>query len=178
MSQDKHLISSINSPNKAINQSKRVGSTISSRWNPTLKTMIGPMMLLFILGLVGCGSDTPHVVPVKGKVSYQGKPLTSGTVMLVPDGDGFGATGQIQPDGSFILTSFKQNDGAAPGKYKVTVEVFPEATAGGPATGLPGMEFGAGEKPPIPTDYANVATTKLRALVNDGPTELDLQLED
>ncbi len=163
MSQDKHLISSINSPNKAINQSKRVGSTISSRWNPTLKTMIGPMMLLFILGLVGCGSDTPHVVPVKGKV---------------PDGDGFGATGQIQPDGSFILTSFKQNDGAAPGKYKVTVEVFPEATAGGPATGLPGMEFGAGEKPPIPTDYANVATTKLRALVNDGPTELDLQLED
>lgn len=178
MSQGKHLISSISLCNKLSSRSNEVGSTISSRWNHALKTMIGPMMLLFILGLVGCGSDSPHVVPVKGKVSYQGKPLTSGTVMLVPDGDGFGATGQIQPDGTFTLTSFKQNDGAAPGNYKVTVEVFPEATAGGPATGLPGMEFGAGEKPPIPTDYANVATTKLRALVNDGPTELDLQLED
>lgn len=134
--------------------------------------------LLALTGLVGCGSDSPHVVPVKGKISYQGKPLTSGTVMLVPESSGYGATGQIQPDGTFTLTSFKQNDGAAPGKYKVTVEVFPEATAGGPATGLPGMEFGPNQKPPIPIEYSNVATTKLQALINDGPTELDFTLED
>lgn len=134
--------------------------------------------LCVLMGLVGCGSDSPHVVPVKGKISYQGKPLTSGTVMLVPESSGYGATGQIQPDGTFTLTSFKQNDGAAPGKYKVTVEVFPEATPGAPASGLPGMEFGPDQKPPIPIEYSNVATTKLQALINDGPTELDFTLED
>lgn len=157
-----------------------VCNRVGGRTRPILSLVPAWMLVsLFALtGLVGCGSDSPHVVPVKGKISYQGKPLTSGTVMLVPEGSGFGATGQIQPDGSFTLTSFKQNDGAAPGKYKVTVEVFPEAAAGGPATGLPGMEFGPNEKPPIPIDYSNAATTKLQALINDGPTELDLKLED
>jgi len=126
----------------------------------------------------GCSANTPHVVPVTGKVSYNGKPLNNGTIMLIPDGEGFGATGIIQPDGTFTLTSFKKGDGAAPGNYKVTVEVFPDEAETGVAVGLPGAEFGEGQKPPVPVKYSSSATTPLRAIVNDGETELDLELTD
>lgn len=126
----------------------------------------------------GCGSDAPKTVPVTGKVTYNGQPVTSGTIMLVPQDSGYGATGQIQKDGTFELTSFKPGDGAAPGNYSVTVQVFPEMGAGAPAVGLPGAEFGEGKKPPIPMHYMDPATTTLRAIINDGETELDLKLED
>lgn len=127
----------------------------------------------------GCGSNSPKTVPVTGKISYNGQPLSSGTVMLIPEtADGYGATGQILEDGTFKLTSFKPNDGAAPGTYKVTVQVFPDEEAGGEELGLPGAEFGVGKKPPIPLGYGDPATTKLSALINDGETELDLKLED
>ena len=71
-------------------------------------------------------------------------------------------------------------NGAVPGSYKVTVQVFPDESeaAGGPVTGLPGMEFGVGVKPPIPMDYADQATTKLQTVINNGETELDLELKD
>jgi len=133
---------------------------------------------LAVIVSTGCGSDAPKSVPVTGKVTYNGQPVTSGTVMLVPQDSGYGATGQIQPDGTFVLTSFKQGDGAAPGNYTVTIQVFPDEEASGAELGLPGAEFGQGKKPPIPLSYMDPATTKLRALINDGETELDLKLED
>lgn len=142
--------------------------------------VIGYAMLgaLALVVSSGCGSDSPKTVPVTGTISYNGQPLTSGTVMLIPQEGGYGATGQIQADGTFQLTSFKPNDGAAPGTYKVTVQVFPDESAGGGELGLPGAEFGAGQKPPIPLGYGDPATTKLSAVINDGETELDLKLQD
>lgn len=138
------------------------------------------MTLLATLTSGGCGSDNPKTVKVTGKISYNGQPLNSGTVALIPkDTDaGYGATGQIQEDGTFELTSFKPNDGAAPGQYAVTVQVFPDEEASGGELGLPGAEFGMGNKPPIPLGYSDPSTTKLTALINDGETELDLKLED
>ncbi len=135
-------------------------------------------LLLATVVAIGCGDSNPKTVKVTGKISYNGEPLKSGTIALIPEGEGYGATGQIQPDGTFQLTSFKPNDGAAPGNYKVTVQVFPDESAGGDELGLPGAEFGMGQKPPIPLGYGDPATTKLTALINDGETELDLKLQD
>lgn len=142
-------------------------------------SLVGLLAMLVVINSSGCGSDSPKTVPVTGKVSYNGQPVTSGTLMLIPAGEGgYGATGQIQSDGTFQLTSFKPNDGAAPGNYKVTIQVFPDEESGGEELGLPGAEFGAGKKPPIPLGYSDPETTKLTALINDAETELDLKLED
>ena len=58
----------------------------------------------------GCGSDaSPYVgttVPVKGKVTYKGKPLTQGQIVFEPDNSGREAHGSIQPDGTFELSTF------------------------------------------------------------------------
>jgi hypothetical protein len=131
------------------------------------------LLAIAMIAAVGCGAKT-DAVPVTGKVSYNGAPLTSGTILLIPESQGTAPTGMIQPDGTFKLTTYKQDDGAVPGKYKVVVQVFPEE---GDAMGLPGMEFGGG-KPPIPEKYMNASQTDLTVVINDSDNNLDLQLTD
>jgi hypothetical protein len=73
----------------------------------------------------GCGSnaapDGTSMVPVKGKVTFKGKPLTDGTITFEPDDFGRAAHGNIQPDGSFVLTTFKDGDGAVRGHHRIAV---------------------------------------------------------
>ena len=82
----------------------------------------------------GCGgSGGPGggaaLLPVKGKVTYKGKPLTSGTVKFEIDGYGRPATGKLQSDGSFALGTLKEGDGAMPGEHQVTVAGFDKSLA-------------------------------------------------
>jgi len=133
------------------------------------------LTLLGLTCLTGCEAGV-GAVPVKGTAKYDGQPLTSGTVQFVPTGDGMAAMGQIQPDGSFQLTTQLADDGALPGQYKVSVQVFPDPASGGGGMGLPGAEFGDAE-PPIPVRYNNPETSGLTATVTDsGENEIVLEL--
>ena len=80
------------------------------------------LILLTFMG-VGCGpSNTLEPTPpvaVKAKVRYLGKPLTQGKITLEPTDGGHSATGEIQPDGGVVLTTFKEGDGALPGTHRV-----------------------------------------------------------
>lgn len=71
------------------------------------------------LCLAGCDSR-PERVPIAGKVLIDGLPLTKGFVTVVP-ADARPAMGQIQPDGTFRLTTFDENDGCVLGTHPVTV---------------------------------------------------------
>jgi hypothetical protein len=63
----------------------------------------------------------PDLIPVKGKVTYKGKPLAMGMISFVPDGYGREARGDIQSDGSFVLTTYKEGDGVVAGEHRVTI---------------------------------------------------------
>lgn len=85
--------------------------------------------LLFI-SIFGCGgSDEYSVVPVRGVVTCQGKPVTNATVNFTPKADqgrpegrrGRVALGITDNDGRFKLTTYKNDDGAIVGKHTVTV---------------------------------------------------------
>lgn len=52
-----------------------------------------------LLALAGCGEPTADV---SGKVTYQGKPVTYGTVVLL-DAAGAPKAGTIQPDGTYRI---------------------------------------------------------------------------
>jgi hypothetical protein len=76
----------------------------------------------------GCGSGNvvpPSLIPVKGKVTYKGQPVTKGIVRFEPD-SGFGrmATGELKSDGTFELTTLKSGDGVVAGEHRVTVGDF------------------------------------------------------
>lgn len=77
----------------------------------------------------------PEIVPVSGKVTYNGQPLKFGSVTFQPQ-KGQPARGEIQSDGTFTLSTFKPGDGAVVGPHKVRVACYesqraPAKTGGG-----------------------------------------------
>ena len=130
-------------------------------------------LALLLLVALGCShSDNPKTYPVDGKVSFKGQPITSGMVLLTPTDSGHAATGNLEKDGSFRLTTFQKNDGAVPGKYQVAIQVFPSEGAG-----LPGAEF-AGKTPPVPQKYGSAGTSGLTTEIKAGENHLDFALKN
>jgi hypothetical protein len=105
----------------------------------------------------GCGSDSSHyvgaTVPVKGKVTYKGKPLTEGQIVFEPDNSGREAHGSIQPDGTFELSTFAKGDGAVPGTHRFAV-----------TSGKIGKQV-------VPVKYQNTSSSKTEVEVAEGKSE-------
>ncbi len=79
------------------------------------------LLLAALVSLGGCGG-VGKPVKVHGVLTLDGKPLAGATITFTPaQGDGKPAYGRSESDGSFLLTTFKPDDGALPGDYKVTV---------------------------------------------------------
>ena len=115
----------------------------------------------------GCGSDKPTPYPVSGKVTVAGKDADGALVRLHPvDGDGPNAVrplGYVQSDGTFQLTSYKENDGSPAGRYKVTVVWRPKKKS---TTEPDGPDRLQGR-------YADPKASKIEVTVNRGATALD-----
>lgn len=79
-----------------------------------------------ILGCVaaGCSDSLPNRVPVSGRVTIDGQPVTSGWVRFAPLSGGRTATGQILQDGSFVMTTYTKADGCTLGSHRVTIESY------------------------------------------------------
>jgi hypothetical protein len=90
----------------------------------TIRTPVVVGWWLASVLVVGCHSGTDTLTPVKGKVTYKGNLLTSGTVAFIPDGNrgtqGKMAVGEIQPDGTFVLKT-GDSVGVVPGHHRVTI---------------------------------------------------------
>jgi hypothetical protein len=117
------------------------------------------LTILVLLPFPGCGNappQAPPTLPVKGKVTFKGKPVTKGAVTFEPDGMGKEAHGDIQPDGTFELTTYKPGDGAVPGTHRVAVSY-------------------AGKT--IPLKYTNVASSKVEVEVTEGKTDYTIDLK-
>jgi hypothetical protein len=141
--------------------------------------------------LLGCGGkDQP--VRVNGTVTLDGKPVDGAGVTFYPAKEGGRqASGITGSDGTFQLTTFKPNDGALAGEYKVTVQYSDPLSE----TDVPKVEQGKSmkdvweaamkaqksksKKPPkwvIPTKYSDPNKTELKQKVpTDGSVTLSLQ---
>ncbi|MDR1960474.1 MAG: hypothetical protein LBQ54_15800 [Planctomycetaceae bacterium] len=76
------------------------------------------LLICFCLGVSGCNHGK---VPLKGKVTFSddGSPLPTGIVIFSTPT--FQARGEIQPDGTFRVSSTGENDGLPPGEYDVNI---------------------------------------------------------
>lgn len=82
--------------------------------------------------MIGCEPAGRSQVPVRGKVFYQGVPLTAGLIVFAPD-DTRGSNGplarsEVRPDGSYELHT-EAAAGASPGWYRVTVMALEPGTS-------------------------------------------------
>ena len=113
----------------------------------------------------------PELVPVSGKVTYKGQPLKHGNILFQPSA-GPPAKGEIGPDGSFTLSTLKNNDGAVIGKHRVQVIcTAPPAKPANPDEETPSA------KSLIPEKYSNYATSEITVEVvkGGGPYLIELK---
>src|SRR5215207_1436287 len=87
--------------------------------------MRNALLIGLALFVCGCGpSGQVKTYPVKGVVKFEGKPMVGGgSISLVPlaDQPGKTAAGIIQPDGTFVLETYKAGDGSMAGDFRVAI---------------------------------------------------------
>jgi hypothetical protein len=118
----------------------------------------------------GCAKEDAArapVFPVHGQVSFKGQPTPGAFVVFHPVEDAgdepIRPTGQVEPDGSFSLTTYDKGDGAPPGEYSVTVEWRKLVTKGEEAEAGPNV---------LPDLYSKPETTPLKVTVAEEPNDL------
>lgn len=135
-----------------------------NRWS-----ILGWILLLPALAALGCGGANT----VKGRVLLDGQPVAGATVLFMPDPDGQGrpATGTTDSDGYFYLTTYRRDDGALPGTYRIVVSktevgtVPPNEDHASKERAHDYLARHAGRKrakPLIPAIYSDAAKTPLR----------------
>ncbi len=149
------------------------------------------MICLCVAVFAGCGGEKVKrdpVFPVKGKVTYKGKPVVGADVVFAHEGGKRSAFGRTDDEGAYQLTTFGSNDGAVPGKQSVTISK-PTAAPSEPEAPVESEAYvppGYGPPPKaqktgneIPAKYAQAATSGLVAVVNeDGENEINFELKD
>ena len=140
------------------------------------------LALAMALGSAGCGGGEPGVIPVSGRITYKGEPVTTGEVYFSPESSSNrGAQGTLDSNGNYTLGTFSANDGAYAGTYKVSV------VSRGPDKPIPAKKVGkvleedmqgTGD-PLIPQKYFTPDASGLKAEVTDGGSNtFDFDLTD
>ena len=89
-----------------------------------------PCLLLFV-ALIGCGP--PGLQQVTGKVTFEDGSAPQGEIKTIrfepiagthAEGQSKGASGDLQPDGTFRLGTMEKTDGAYIGEYKVCLTIL------------------------------------------------------
>jgi hypothetical protein len=78
--------------------------------------------LLIIAAALGCRDK--ETFPVSGTVRFEGKPLAGGgSIRFAPLDENASreAGGDIAKDGTYLLRTYGESDGAIPGKYRVEI---------------------------------------------------------
>jgi hypothetical protein len=142
-----------------------------------------PFMTMLALGAVGCGGSNAKV---EGTVTYQGRPLVLGSVMLFANNDA-SRVGGINSDGTFSV------EGLSAGTYRIAVtsverkkkKKLQRTNTGEPISEEPSSNSDEGKTAastpgwfPIPERYGNVDESGLSVSVGKGTLQFDIKLTD
>ena len=136
------------------------------------KVFHGLVLFVGIVVAVGCGDNgRVRTYPVSGKVVFpDGKPLPGGNIICIGDSEEVALTARasINDDGTFVLGTYEEDDGATEGKHLVSIDPpVPE-------------NFNPDAGPPpklIHTRYQHPDTSGLEFTVDpDGPNEVTLEV--
>jgi hypothetical protein len=138
---------------------------------------VGIAALAAIQFLASAGCSKQHdprflpVFPATGTVTFKGQPPVGAYIALHPkdaalakDPKFIPPRASVQPDGTFVLSSYNSNDGATPGEYVVTFEWHKtiKRSNGEPDLG-PNL---------LPPQYSKVKTSPVIVKIAEGKNEL------
>ena len=124
---------------------------------------------------LGCQSDEQAVVEVQGRVTYQGQPVSTGTISFSPkSATGMGsaqrpATAVLDANGAYRLKAFRSRFGMPPGEYAVSVLSYEGS-----------MLDQSSVKYLVPKKFSEGGTSGLLAEVpesHSGPLELNFDIQ-
>jgi hypothetical protein len=150
---------------------KEERSSFLQNWKRPLTAAAGIAVVLLLLvvfrsALFGKG-DRLSVYPARGQATFAGKPMSNATIFLHPVGVKDPRYPRpravVAEDGTFALGTYRKDDGAPAGEYRVTVQwfrkvadrdvpvnVLPARLAGPETSGLSvRIEKGKNDLPPI-----------------------------
>lgn len=136
-----------------------------------------PFVVLFV---VGCSSEPPsprmRTLPVTGKVTHLGQPLSGVDVRFIADDGSVTSFAKTDASGAFKLSTYADGDGAPARKYYVIVtdpngELSTKTLPGEDGSTIP-------MKGRVPTKYSSAATSPLIETVTDaGPNVIELKVD-
>jgi hypothetical protein len=123
--------------------------------------------------VVGCGGadDREPTYPVQGAIRFQGEPASGAFVVFHREGspvtqgpaksegttaEPINPSAQVNPDGSFLVTTFRGGDGAPAGDYRVTVQWHKSILQDDTPVAGPNV---------LPPEYGDPKTTPLKVTV-------------
>jgi hypothetical protein len=132
---------------------------------------------------LGCGeSGRVRVYPVKGKISFEGRPMAGGgSISLVPLASQAGKTagGVINEDGTYELMTYKAGDGSMTGEFRVVItqagEKEPPRTKDGEAPAAATSTVAEADR--IPAIYSDSQNSPLKATVEAKAQEINFDLQ-
>lgn len=138
----------------------------------SLAAMAGTTIFAIALALPGCGSSGDFATsPVRGKVTFNGQPVTGGSVTFRPVSTGGALAGKpasatLQADGTYVLTTYKDGDGAVVGKHELSYSA--------PLLDYQGEAKPGDERPKSPFD--GLAPKEKQVEVKSGKNEINIEL--
>lgn len=140
-----------------------------TRKRSAFRRIVVPCLIL-VVGVAGCSGKMSSV---SGKVTYNGKPVTGGSLSFTPVASGEKepgkpAAGVVQPDGTYRLGTNSASDGAVVGRHRVSftppVMNFPE-----------GKEPKPGDVPPR-SGFEGLVPKVEEVEVKSGANTIDIEL--
>ncbi len=135
------------------------------------------LMFLWALMLTGCGRGRERTYPVSGTVRIDGQALAGCMVMFRPE-QGPMASGWLDDEGRFDLTTYRLRDGAVAGRHQVSLAP-PETQFDMSDDEIEFLQDTSTLRrpPPFPAKYLSVATSDLTAEVQAGSNAFEFDLE-
>ena len=147
---------------------------------------IGAWLLFGTLWLatIGC-SQRSDIAQVTGTITFEGNPVTHGTISFYPEAGGRPATGKIGSDGTYVLSTFANEDGGSLGEYKVAIDAR-EVVNAPPEPKSLSEEISLAREPAtrstpkikwiVPEKYTSQANSGLTATIVEGANQIDFDL--
>jgi hypothetical protein len=161
-----------------------------------MNRLLSATCVLLLGPTLGCGQATdpnrPRTVPISGTVTQGGTPVEGAEVTFESTGGSHSAVGITDAGGKYRLTTFRSNDGAVAGDYRVTIAKYDRPVISPKSDGriadtgdepeeaqAAGRTFGdTALKNLLPGKYARAETSGLTATVDkSGQKTFDFQLE-
>jgi len=83
------------------------------------------LTITIVFFMTSCTQDKPKLVKVNGKITFNGQPLTAGSINFHPASTNTftkdNPSSILQEDGSFTMKTFPYGNGVSPGEYKITL---------------------------------------------------------